>query len=46
MLREYELPFEFHREFTMNDLEKRSSLYCQLAKLIWSPDRLLENRSG
>ena len=35
------LPFRAHEEFRKADLKERSKLYCQLAALIWSPDRLL-----
>jgi len=38
----HNLPFHPHEKFTKADLEKRSQLYCQLAALIWSPDRLLD----
>jgi len=41
----YDLPFHSHENFTKADLEKRSQLYCQLAALIWSPDRLLDQIS-
>ena len=35
------LPFQAYEEFTRDNLDERSKLYCQLARLIWSPDRLL-----
>ena len=35
------LPFRAHEQFATADLEERSILYCQMATLIWSPDRLL-----
>ena len=38
----FNLAFQPHRDFTKSDLEKRSKLYCHLAKLIWSPERLLK----
>ncbi|MCY4218951.1 MAG: DUF262 domain-containing protein [Gammaproteobacteria bacterium] len=37
----HSLPFHSHESFSKADLEERSQLYCQLAALIWSPDRLL-----
>ncbi|MCY4151868.1 MAG: DUF262 domain-containing protein [Aestuariivita sp.] len=37
----HDLLFHSHESFTKADLEERSQLYCQLAALIWSPDRLL-----
>ena len=37
----YNLPFRAHETFNKDDLIERSMLYCQLAALIWSPDRLL-----
>jgi hypothetical protein len=37
----YDLAFEAHNEFSWPDIEKRSDVYCTLASLIWSPDRLL-----
>ncbi|MYB33878.1 MAG: DUF262 domain-containing protein [Gammaproteobacteria bacterium] len=37
----HDLPFRSHDNFAKADLEKRSQLYCKLAALIWSPDRLL-----
>ena len=36
------LPFQPHDSFAKADLDERSRLYCQLAALIWSPDRLLD----
>ncbi|MCY4383844.1 MAG: DUF262 domain-containing protein [Nitrospinae bacterium] len=39
-IKKYNLPFEPHDSFTKKDLETRSNLYCKLARLIWSPDRL------
>ncbi len=38
----HSLLFRSHDSFTKADLEERSQLYCQLAALIWSPDRLLD----
>ena len=35
------LPFVPHEEFNTADLEQRSELYRQIAKLIWNPDDLL-----
>ncbi|MCY4288397.1 MAG: DUF262 domain-containing protein [Aestuariivita sp.] len=42
----HSLPFHSHENFGKADLEKRSQLYCQLAALIWSPDRLLDGNEG
>ena len=36
------LPFHSHDSYAKADLDERSQLYCQLAALIWSPDRLLD----
>lgn len=41
----HNLPFHSHESFTKADLEERSQLYCQLAELIWSADRLLEEEA-
>jgi hypothetical protein len=38
----HDLPFRPMQEFGKSELEERSSLYCQIAQTIWSPDRLLE----
>lgn len=35
------LAFKAHEKFDGDDIEQRSDLYCALARLIWSPDRLL-----
>ncbi len=40
-INKHSLPFHSHESFNKADLEERSQLYCQLAVLIWSPDRLL-----
>ncbi|MCY4302168.1 MAG: DUF1524 domain-containing protein [Aestuariivita sp.] len=40
-INKHSLLFHSHESFTKADLEERSQLYCQLAALIWSPDRLL-----
>lgn len=37
----YGLNFRAHEQFAKEDLAERSKLYCHLASLIWSPDRLL-----
>ncbi len=37
----HRLPFRPHAKFAKTDLLTRSDLYCQLASLIWSPDRLI-----
>ena len=37
----HNLPFRAHESFAKADLAARSELYCMLAALIWSPDRLL-----
>ena len=41
MIKKYKLPFRSHSKFTENDLNDRSMLYCEIAKLIWSDDRIL-----
>ena len=41
----YDLPFRSHDSFTKADFEERSQLYCQLAALIWSPNRLLDGEA-
>ena len=41
-IKKYGLPFRSHDSFAKADLDERSQLYCQLAELIWSPDRLLD----
>lgn len=40
------LAFQAHEDFTRDDLMTRSALYCALAGLIWSPDRLMPNEPG
>lgn len=40
MIKRYDLPFRSHDGFTKNDLHCRSKLYCEIAKLIWSDDRI------
>lgn len=35
-----QLPFEPYQEFGPNELEKRSALYLELCKLVWSPERI------
>lgn len=42
----HNLPFHAHDSFAKADLEERSRLYCQLAALIWSPDRLLDGEAA
>lgn len=42
----HDLPFHSHDSFAKADLEERSRLYCQLAALIWSPDRLLDGETA
>jgi len=42
----HDLPFHSHDSFAKADLEERSRLYCQLAALIWSPDRLLDGEAA
>jgi uncharacterized protein with ParB-like and HNH nuclease domain len=39
-MQKYGLPFTPHSEFHRKELDDRSKLYCQLANVIWSPDRL------
>ncbi len=41
VIEKFNLPFSHHKKFAKSDLEDRCQLYCQLAKLIWSPDRLV-----
>ena len=41
-VQKFNLLFQPHSNFTQANLEKRSKLYCHLAKLIWSPKRLLK----
>ena len=43
---EYDLPFRAQKKFAKSELEERCRLYCQLAALIWSPDRLLPIEKG
>jgi uncharacterized protein with ParB-like and HNH nuclease domain len=40
-IKQHDLAFESHEDFSWPDIEKRSDLYCAMASLIWSPDRLL-----
>ena len=42
----HELDFHAHDEFGWEDIEERTELYCQLAALIWSPDRLLKGEEA
>lgn len=41
-IKTHTLAFEPHKKFGWEEIEKRSDLYCKLAALIWSPDRLLK----
>lgn len=34
------LPFKPHPEFRKKDLEERQNLYCMLAEMVWSPERI------
>lgn len=36
------ISFEFHDNFTKNEIDSRSSLCCDIAKLVWSPNRVLK----
>ena len=36
------ISFESHDKFTKDEIDSRTSLYCDIAKLIWSPNRVLE----
>lgn len=38
----HSLAFKAHEKFDGDDIEQRSDLYCALATLIWSPDRLVD----
>ncbi|MDQ1850634.1 DUF262 domain-containing protein [Gemmobacter fulvus] len=40
-IKKHGLKFRAHEKFDGDDIEQRSNLYCALATLIWSPDRLL-----
>lgn len=40
IINNFGLPFRSHDEFKLADLSDRSKLYCLLAKIIWSTDRL------
>ena len=40
------LPFESHPKFQKSDIEKRQSLYRQIADRIWHPDQLHEAANG
>ena len=40
VMEKYDLPFRAHESFEKADLDERSVLYCKMAELIWSPDRL------
>jgi tRNA splicing endonuclease len=40
-LKTHGLKFKPYEEFGPKEMSKRSKLYCKLADLIWSPDRLL-----
>ena len=40
-IRKYKLDFTAYESFDQLELAERSQLYCQLASLIWSADRLL-----
>lgn len=39
------LPFQAHQEFKKTDLDTRQNLYQKLAEQIWSPERLLEEKT-
>ena len=41
-LRKHGLKFRPHKKFGHGEMEKRSKLYSKLARLIWSPERLLD----
>ena len=36
------LPFEKHCKFKKADMEQRQKLYCQIADMLWHPDRISE----
>lgn len=40
-IKTHDLAFEAHNKFDGDDIEQRSAVYCSLASLIWSPERLL-----
>nr|WP_249327957.1 DUF1524 domain-containing protein [Devosia litorisediminis] len=40
-LKTHNLAFKPYKEFGWEEIEQRSQLYCAIAALIWSPDRLL-----
>lgn len=42
MIKRYDLQFRCHDCFTKNDLLDRSRLYCEIAKLIWSDNRIIK----
>lgn len=42
-LKKHGLKFRAYEDFGPNELKKRSKLYCKLAALIWSPDRLMSD---
>lgn len=41
-MKRHGINFEHHDKFTKKDIISRSRLYCEIAKLVWSPDRILE----
>lgn len=41
-LKKHGLKFKPHEEFGLKEMEKRSKLYSKMARLIWSPERLLD----
>lgn len=40
------LPFRPHQEFCRADLDERQQLYREIAKQVWSPDRLIQGTEG
>jgi uncharacterized protein with ParB-like and HNH nuclease domain len=42
-IKKYGLKFKAHEKFDGDEIEQRSNVYCALASLIWSPNRLLGN---
>lgn len=42
-IEKFDLPFHAHKTFAKEDLIARSNLYCRLAEIIWSPNRLLNH---
>jgi len=40
------LPFKSHAEFKKADLDQRQALYCKVAEVLWSPQRLTLTETG